>query len=127
MSKKVYKYVDANGNEGYHFHCPGCNSAHLVYTKQVHLTYKVPIWGFNGNEEKPTFTPSVKISWEHSSPGNAAKADAFYKKHNRNPTREELPYDLHEVCHSFVRDGMIQYLGDCTHHLKGQTVELDNF
>lgn len=28
------------------------------------------------------------------------------------------------VCHSFVRNGRIEYLGDCTHHLKGQTVDL---
>jgi hypothetical protein len=28
-----------------------------------------------------------------------------------------------DVCHSFVRDGQIQFLGDCTHALKGQTVE----
>jgi hypothetical protein len=28
------------------------------------------------------------------------------------------------VCHSFVVDGRIQFLGDCTHHLAGQTVDL---
>lgn len=27
-------------------------------------------------------------------------------------------------CHSFVRDGKIQFLGDCEHNLKNQTVEL---
>jgi len=30
-------------------------------------------------------------------------------------------------CHSFVRDGKIQYLSDCTHALAGQTVELEEF
>lgn len=30
------------------------------------------------------------------------------------------------VCHLFVRDGMIQYLGDCTHKLAGQTVEMED-
>ncbi len=29
-----------------------------------------------------------------------------------------------EVCHSFVTDGQIQFLGDCTHKLAGQTVPL---
>lgn len=29
-------------------------------------------------------------------------------------------------CHSFVTDGKIQFLGDCTHELKGQTVDLPN-
>jgi hypothetical protein len=28
------------------------------------------------------------------------------------------------VCHSFVTDGRIQFLGDCTHALAGQTVDL---
>jgi len=28
------------------------------------------------------------------------------------------------MCHSFIRDGMIQFLSDCTHKLAGQTVEL---
>jgi hypothetical protein len=28
------------------------------------------------------------------------------------------------VCHSFVTDGRIQFLGDCTHALANQTVEL---
>jgi len=27
-------------------------------------------------------------------------------------------------CHSFVRDGRIEFLSDCTHALKGQTVDL---
>lgn len=29
-----------------------------------------------------------------------------------------------QVCHSFVTDGKIQFLGDCTHNLVGQIVEL---
>lgn len=29
-----------------------------------------------------------------------------------------------KVCHSFVRNGKIEYLNDCTHELAGQTVEL---
>ena len=32
-----------------------------------------------------------------------------------------------KVCHSFIRDGRIQFLGDCTHHLAGQTVDLPDF
>lgn len=27
-------------------------------------------------------------------------------------------------CHSYVRDGSIQYLDDCTHEMRGQTVAL---
>jgi len=28
------------------------------------------------------------------------------------------------MCHSFIKDGMIQYLSDCTHPLANQTIEL---
>src|SRR5436309_254590 len=32
-----------------------------------------------------------------------------------------------DVCHSFVRDGLIEFLGDCTHPLAGRTVPLEPF
>lgn len=43
-----------------------------------------------------------------------------------NPTVTPSLLENHEgrVCHSFINNGMIQYLGDCHHHLKGQTIEL---
>jgi hypothetical protein len=28
------------------------------------------------------------------------------------------------ICHTFIKAGMIEFLGDCTHKLKGQTVPL---
>jgi hypothetical protein len=30
-------------------------------------------------------------------------------------------------CHSFIRDGNIQFLSDCTHNLAGKTVELPDW
>jgi hypothetical protein len=29
-----------------------------------------------------------------------------------------------KICHSFIKDGSIQYLNDCTHHLRGKTIDL---
>lgn len=54
-------------------------------------------WGFNGSEEFPTLTPSILVGRM----GNTVKR-----------------------CHSFVRDGKIQFLNDCDHQLKGKTVDL---
>jgi hypothetical protein len=34
------------------------------------------------------------------------------------------PPGVDHRCHSFVVDGQIQFLGDCTHKLAGQTVPL---
>jgi len=119
MGKKISSYKDGNGNKGYHFHCEGCNSAHGIFVKGS----GVPIWGFNGNEEKPTFSPSVLVRWV-SIPENPKK-DENGKHFLGLDGRIKGAQD--EVCHSFVTDGKIKYLDDCTHHLKGQTVELLDF
>jgi hypothetical protein len=58
-------------------------------------------WGWNGSLDKPTFTPSILVKANYTSP-------------NR----------LDDICHSFVTDGKIHFLGDCTHQLAGQTVDL---
>lgn len=31
-----------------------------------------------------------------------------------------------EVCHSFIKNGQIEYLNDCTHDLAGKTVNMDD-
>ncbi|MHB8284091.1 MAG: DUF6527 family protein [Caulobacteraceae bacterium] len=96
---RVKPYDQINGGpEGYTFHCPGCNEGHKIYTTNPNVR---PVWSFNGNTERPTFTPSLLITW-------------------RDPDGE-IP---NEVCHSFITDGRIQFLGDCTHALAGQTVDL---
>lgn len=50
---------------------------------------------FNGNLHSPTFSPSCLQNWDPAS-----------------------------VCHSYITDGKIQFLSDCSHSLAGQTVEL---
>ena len=56
-------------------------------------------WSWNGDVDKPTLKPSIltKASFE----GRPEK-----------------------ICHSFVNDGCIQFLPDCTHEFAGQTVPL---
>jgi Family of unknown function (DUF6527) len=57
-----------------------------------------PRWNVSGVEEdRPTVSPSI-LTWNDQS-----------------------------RCHSFVRDGKIEFLSDCTHALAGQTVELPDF
>jgi hypothetical protein len=80
----------------YVFHCPGCECGHMVRVNGPH-----PVWGWNGSVDSPTFNPSILLN------GNPAFV---------NPTAPR--------CHSFVRDGRIQFLADSTHKLAGQTVEI---
>jgi hypothetical protein len=37
---------------------------------------------------------------------------------------DDRAYDMPKVCHVFIKAGMIQFLGDCTHALAGQTVPI---
>ncbi|WP_218150927.1 DUF6527 family protein [Caulobacter sp. UNC279MFTsu5.1] len=52
------------------FYCPGCNQTHQVRIGQG----DGPRWGYNGNRDKPTFTPSLLIRSGHyvggGQPGN---------------------------------------------------------
>lgn len=58
--------------------------------------FHVPHWSWNGSMDAPTFNPSLLCN----------------------------PQDPDSRCHSFVRDGKIQFLADCYHELAGQTVEI---
>ena len=85
---------------GVRFDCPGCAEPHVIPTTGDKA------WSFNGSMEAPTFSPSILVRWRASDPDDPAAVAQ------------------ESVCHSFVRDGRIEFLGDCTHHLAGQTVDL---
>lgn len=77
------------------FQCPACGNCH----GPNHT------WGFNGDMDRPTFTPSLLVTSEYG------PEDARRKR----------------VCHSFITDGKIQFLSDCTHAMAGQTVEIPDW
>ncbi len=60
-------------------------------------------WSFNHDYDKPTISPSFL-------------QQGFLGFNNEKP--------MYGTCHSFIKNGMIQYLGDCTHEMKNKTVEL---
>ncbi len=82
------------------WHCPGCEGGHAVPVDGY--TKSSIHWQWNGSLDSPTLTPSVLVNVGGS-----------------NPTQP--------ICHTFIRDGMIQFLGDCTHKLAGQTVEIPDW
>ncbi len=98
---------------GLMFWCPGCDGAHQVRVGDG----SGPRWGFNGDYDRPTFTPSVLVR------GTQPMTDDEHRRIMAGERVEPRPF----VCHSFVRDGQIQFLGDCTHALAGQTVALRDF
>ena len=70
----------------YIFFCPGCKCSHVVDAR----------WTFNGDLDKPTFSPSLLCNPDHPA----------------------------SRCHTFIRDGNIEFLSDCFHELAGTTVEI---
>lgn len=66
--------------------------------------------GWNGRLDLPTLTPSILARGTTPLTDAEIAAKQWAKK----------PY----VCHSFLTDGKLQFLSDCTHAFAGQTVEL---
>lgn len=94
-------------NGGIRFWCPGCDGVHGINVGEG----AGPRWGWNGDVNKPTFTPSILVRT------GRALDPAFVPEAGDPP----------EICHSFVTDGRIQFLADCTHPLAGQTVDLPDY
>jgi len=83
----------------YMFDCPGCGMSHEVYISPYKNAMGAS-WAFTGSFDKPTFFPSINAKAQKDS------GELIFR------------------CHSFVEDGMIRFLDDCTHSLAGKTVEL---
>ncbi len=78
------------------FWCPACDGPHMIAFGDG----AGPRWTWNESAEKPTFSPSLLVRRQYGE----AMAE--------------------QVCHSFVTDGQIQFLSDCTHAKAGMTVPL---
>jgi histidinol-phosphatase (PHP family) len=72
-----------------------CPGCREVHPYTINVSTR-PCWQWNANLEKPTFTPSLLCSKD----------------------------DPKRICHLYLTDGIIDYLGDCHHALKGTKVPL---
>lgn len=118
MKVKGYRYSGEDTPIGYHFVCPGCGNDHHV---TIDNRGSGAAWGFNGDVDSPTFTPSLLARAGHYADGNTK--ECYCNWNERFPDAEPMPWKCYQ-CHSFVTDGKIQFLSDCSHALAGQTVEL---
>lgn len=100
------------------FFCPGCKSYHQV---TIDGGADGPVWQFNGDFDRPTFSPSILVTSGHYIVGH--KGPECWCTYNAAHPDRPAPF-VCERCHSFVRDGQIQFLDDCTHELAGKTVPL---
>lgn len=111
---KLFPLVQDDDTKRVMFWCLGCDMAH-----PINVTGEPgPSWSFNGSFEKPTFQPSVLVRFDRWTPPVTTENHAKWRDEPWEQTKVE------HVCHTFVTDGRIQYLGDCTHALAGQTIDL---
>jgi hypothetical protein len=73
--------------------CPACQELHPFSCDEPQTNGAK--WEWNGDAFYPTFSPSMNI-----------RVGPY-------------PDGSFEVCHYFLKGGMIEYLGDCTHLWKG--------
>ena len=104
MLREVYFYSGGEDGDGPLAHlcalCPACGFEHSFSVDLVgHGKHSNDVWSFNGDYEKPTFHPSMGA--------NIRNQD-----------------EHHPRCHSWLRDGVWQFLGDSTHAMAGQHVPM---
>lgn len=80
------------------FVCPGCvemGNGQGLHMLPVNSPGKSPVWEWDGNLIRPTVSPSILTG-----------------------------KGTDKICHSFLRDGIFEFLGDCNHSLANQNVEM---
>lgn len=101
-----------NGSGRAAFYCPGCREHHVIRISGAGA------WGFNGDYDRPTFSPSVLVTGLQGISDDAGEWTGEYK---RGPDGKALE----QRCHSFVREGRIEFLSDCNHELAGKTLDME--
>lgn len=98
--------------------CQGCKTHHKVVTSTIGSS----AWKWNNNVDLPTFSPSVLVTGTILT----NKGERDYEKWLANGARQPAPkFESKDTrCHTFIKEGQVQFLNDCTHSLAGQTLPL---
>lgn len=88
---------------GYMIKCPVCKWHEFPKVGKSGAS-----WSFNGNYEKPTFTPSM-----NEAVGPFPEGSQWAGQIRR--------------CHFVLTDGKLNFCGDCSHELSGRQRDLESF
>lgn len=110
MNEQLSKVLRKAEDTVLNFWCPACEIAHGVPVGKGFG----PRWEWNGDVDRPTFSPSIRVR------GVQRITDEIRDRLMRGEQVDPVPF----TCHSFVTDGVIRFLDDCTHALAGHAAPL---
>lgn len=99
VGTKMRSFGSPSGPRGLSHWCPACDEMHTFAVERPFSNGAQ--WTWDGNVEAPTFAPSMNIVTN-------PRGDPHHQ-----------PQAASSVCHYFLKAGVIQYLGDCTHAMGG--------
>lgn len=102
VSKKLRRKSD-----GYAHWCPACREMHSLPDG----------WQFDGNLEKPTFSPSFKHTGLKTVRDEEGRWTGEW-------VLDSAGKPVPECCHYILTAGVLHFCGDCTHEFAGRQVEL---
>lgn len=105
------------GNGLVQFYCPGCEELHTICIEGPNA------WGFDGNYEAPTVTPSVLVTSGHYVSTHKPGDNCWCDFESRTGRKSKFSC---KRCHTFIKNGVIEFLSDCSHALANQTISLPN-
>ena len=128
LSSKLRHGIDGYGGKFLSYYCQGCKERHDVYVERG-SEHHGPVWGWDGDAENPTLTPSVLVTTGHyCAPRDTPPASGSYgcwcTFYDEFPAIEGEHKFKCGICHTFITDGQVQFLSDCTHEYAGQTLPL---
>lgn len=96
LDARLFTFITRDGRLRAFFYMPGTGDLNLA----LPVDGFAGSWDYNGDKYNPTFSPSIITEYRG----------------------ENIRIILRN--HVFIREGMIQYLPDCTHEYAGKTIPL---
>jgi hypothetical protein len=103
---RLVRIFDQGKLTGYGHWCPGCNHFHPYFRTEPYPTPMYgPIWQFDGDEMKPSFSPSMRVF------------GGGYERKMPDGTMRRVPEVTH--CHYHLQKGRLNFCADSPHALRG--------